>query len=456
MQTNTQFKGNNKLLTGIVLAVLAFWLFAQSILNMAPDVQKSLGISSGSMDIGISITALFSGLFIVVAGGLADKLGRVKFTYIGLIFNIIGSLLMIITQGAPLFILGRIFQGLAAAFIMPSTMALVKTYYDGADRQRAVSFWSIGSWGGSGLCSFFGGAVASTLGWRYVFVFSIIASILSFVLIFGTPESKVETKNTKFDFLGLILFIISMLSLNIGISTAKENGLTSPTTLMLFAVVIVGFTIFYFVEVKKVDAFIDFHMFENKFFLGATISNFLLNAVAGTLIVVNTYMQQGRGLSASRAGMMSLGYLACILITIRIGEKLLQKFGAGKPMLWGALATLLGIILMTFVNIQGPLYLVLVFIGYAIFGTGLGIYATPSTDTAISTVPHEKVGVASGIYKMASSLGGAIGVAISIAVYHALMTSTQFDKAAFYGLLVNVVFCILSIMSIVFVIPKRK
>ncbi len=147
MQTQTTYKGGNKLLIGIVLAVLAFWLFAQSILNMAPDVQKSLGISSGSMDIGISITALFSGLFIVVAGGLADKLGRVKFTYIGLAFNIIGSLLMLITQGAPLFILGRIFQGLAAAFIMPSTMALVKTYYDGAERQRAVSFWSIGSWG---------------------------------------------------------------------------------------------------------------------------------------------------------------------------------------------------------------------------------------------------------------------------------------------------------------------
>ncbi|GAA5394107.1 MFS transporter [Streptococcus uberis] len=456
MQTQTTYKGGNKLLIGIVLAVLAFWLFAQSILNMAPDVQKSLGISSGSMDIGISITALFSGLFIVVAGGLADKLGRVKFTYIGLAFNIIGSLLMLITQGAPLFILGRIFQGLAAAFIMPSTMALVKTYYDGAERQRAVSFWSIGSWGGSGLCSFFGGAVASTLGWRYVFLFSIIASVLSFALIFGTPESKVESQNRRFDFLGLIIFIISMLSLNIGISTAKENGFTSPITLLLFTVVVIGFTLFYNVETKKDDSFIDFKLFENKFFLGATISNFLLNAVAGTLIVVNTYMQQGRGLSASKAGMMSLGYLACILITIRIGEKLLQKFGAGKPMLWGATATLLGIVLMTFVNIQGPLYLVFVFMGYAIFGMGLGIYATPSTDTAISSIPNEKVGVASGIYKMASSLGGAIGVAVSIAVYHALMTATQFDQAAFFGLFVNVVFCILSILSILFVIPKRS
>ncbi|MCC9969770.1 MFS transporter, partial [Streptococcus agalactiae] len=84
LTTKENFKGNNKLLVGIVLAVLSFWLFAQSILNMGPDVQSSLGISSGAMDIGVSSTALFSGLFIVVTGGLADKLGRVKFTFIGL------------------------------------------------------------------------------------------------------------------------------------------------------------------------------------------------------------------------------------------------------------------------------------------------------------------------------------------------------------------------------------
>ncbi|MGT2887702.1 MFS transporter [Streptococcus didelphis] len=456
MQSQEAFKGNNKLLVGIVLAVLAFWLFAQSILNMAPDVQRSLGISSGSMDIGISITALFSGLFIVVTGGLADKLGRVKFTYIGLLLNVIGSFLIIMADGAMLFIMGRIFQGLAAAFIMPSTMALVKTYYVGAERQRAVSFWSIGSWGGSGLCSFFGGTVASSIGWRYVFVFSIMASIVSFLLIYGTPESKVVSSQRKFDLPGILIFIISMLALNIGISTAKDNGFLSPITLSLLGLVLGGFLLFYYIEQHKENSFIDFRLFDNPYYLGATISNFLLNAVAGTLIVINTYMQEGRGLSAQRAGTMSLGYLVLILITIRIGEKLLQRFGARKPMLWGANSCLLGIVLMTFVGLKGSSYLGLVFLGYAFFGAGLGIYATPSTDTAISSIPNEKVGAASGIYKMASSLGSAMGVAISIAVYHALINGNQFDRAAFYGLLVNVSFCLLSICSIIFIIPKKS
>ena len=216
---NKAYKGTNKLLVGIVMAVLAFWLFAQSMLNIAPDVQKSVGLDSGAMNIGISITALFSGIFIVVAGGLADKLGRVKFSVIGLVLNIIGSLLLILATNAALFIAGRALQGLAAAFIMPATMSLVKTYYDGKERQRAVSYWSIGSWGGSGLCSLFGGAVANSLGWKYVFIISIIVSVISMLLIMNTPESKVEVKENKgFDYLGLIIFIISMLSLNVGLS----------------------------------------------------------------------------------------------------------------------------------------------------------------------------------------------------------------------------------------------
>ena len=60
---------------------------------------------------------------------------------------------------------------------MPSTLAIMKTYYEGAERQRALSYWSIGSWGGSGICSLFGGAVATTMGWRWIFIFSIIVAV---------------------------------------------------------------------------------------------------------------------------------------------------------------------------------------------------------------------------------------------------------------------------------------
>lgn len=450
------FRGNNRLLIGIVFSVLTYWLFAQSLLNMAPDIQTDLGISSGILSIGVSITGLISGIFIVVAGGFADKFGRVKVTYLGILLNVLGSLALILTGNAAMFLVGRVLQGFSAACIMPATMAIVKSYYHGKERQRALSYWSIGSWGGSGLCSFFGGAVDSSLGWRYVFVFSIVISILSAILMLGTPESVSTDDNKKaFDSLGLFLFVLSMLSLNVVVSKGTELGWGNPLTIGLIVVVFVGTFLFYRIERSRDNSFVDFSLFENKGYLGATISNFLLNAVAGTLIIINSYVQQGRGLSAAKTGLLSIGYLVTVLVTIRIGEKLLQKIGARKPMTWGALLSGIGVLLMALTFVQGTTYLVLVFIGYSFFGTGLGIYATPSTDTAISSVPLEKAGVASGIYKMASSLGGALGVAISSSIYSGLSHSTSFSTGATTGLFVNILFCLLAIVSIVLIIPKK-
>ncbi|HHM3116593.1 TPA: MFS transporter [Staphylococcus aureus] len=398
---NETYRGGNKLILGIVLGVITFWLFAQSLVNVVPNLQQSFGTDMGTISIAVSLTALFSGMFVVGAGGLADKIGRVKMTNIGLLLSIIGSALIIITNLPALLILGRVIQGVSAACIMPSTLAIMKTYYQGAERQRALSYWSIGSWGGSGICSLFGGAVATTMGWRWIFIFSIIVAVLSMLLIKGTPETKSEITNThKFDVAGLIVLVVMLLSLNVVITKGAALGYTSLWFFGLIAIVIVAFFIFLNVEKKVDNPLIDFKLFENKPYTGATISNFLLNGVAGTLIVV------------------------------------------------------IGIALISLVFLPGIFYVISCVVGYLCFGLGLGIYATPSTDTAISNAPLDKVGVASGIYKMASSLGGAFGVAISGAVYAGAVAATSIHTGAMIALWVNVLMGIMAFIAILFAIPN--
>lgn len=454
----TNYRGTNKLITGIVLGVITFWLFAQSMVNIVPDVQADLGISSDLLNIAISLTALFSGIFIVVAGGMADKFGRMKMTYIGLVLSIIGSLLLVLSQGAIMLIIGRIIQGFSAACIMPATLALMKTYFDGADRQRALSYWSIGSWGGSGFCSFFGGAIATYMGWRWIFIISIAVALLGMLLIKGTPESKVEQKGatSKFDLSGLIFFVIAMVCLNLVITRGATFGWTSVTTIIMIVTFLVAAGFFFYIEMRQTNGFIDFSLFKNKAYTGATLSNFLLNAAAGTLVVANTYVQVGRGFTAFQSGLLSIGYLVCVLGMIRVGEKILQKIGARKPMIIGSSITAIGIGLMSLTFVTEGLYTILVFIGYALFGIGLGMYATPSTDTAVSNAPEDKVGVASGIYKMASSLGGSFGVAISATVYGVIASTGNVDLAAMVGLLTNVGFCVVSLLSVIVTTPKDK
>ena len=121
--------GNDRLLFGIIMGVIAFWLFAQTTLNVAPDMQRDLGLDASMMNIAVAITALFSGIFIVVIGGLADRIGRVKVVQAGFFLNMLGSLLIGMAPSgdlATVFLLtGRALQGLSAACIMPASIPLV-------------------------------------------------------------------------------------------------------------------------------------------------------------------------------------------------------------------------------------------------------------------------------------------------------------------------------------------
>lgn len=97
VQPKLAYKGNDRLLFGIIMGVVAFWLFAQTTLNIAPDMGRDLGLDASTMNVAVAITSLFSGIFIVVMGGLADRVGRLKITRIGFYLSIAGSLLVAVT-----------------------------------------------------------------------------------------------------------------------------------------------------------------------------------------------------------------------------------------------------------------------------------------------------------------------------------------------------------------------
>lgn len=357
-------------------------------------------------------------------------------------------------------------------------MALIKSFYEGKARQRALSFWSIGSWGGSGFCALFGGLMASSvLGWRSIFWISIVLSVLALFLLRGTPESRAERSPDaaahRFDWSGLVCFIIMLLAINVYISQGPNIGWLSWSGIALLVIFIAFLLAFLQIETGKVTSFIDLKLFRNGTFTGATLSNFLLNGAAGTLIVSLGLVQIAAGMSSLQSGLLTLGYLVAILATIRVGEKLLQRFGPKKPMLWGSIITGVGILMcsMTFLLIDQ--YIVFSVIGFTLFGIGLGFYATPSTDAALSNVPDDQVGAASGIYKMASSLGNAIGVAISAALYVAgqavdpeliqswgLFLGRQDNVALRFGgaigLLFNVLMVVIAIASIILTVPSKR
>jgi len=479
-EANAAYVGNDRLLFGIILGVLAFWLFAQTTLNIASTMATDLGIQMSVMNIAVSITALFSGIFIVVLGGLADRVGRVKVVQWGFVLSIVGSLLVGLAPSGALastsLLVGRICQGLSGACIMPASLALVKAYWDGEGRQRAVSLWSMGSWGGSGFAALFGGLMAQNVGWRWIFFAAAAVSVVGMLMVRGTPESRAETKRGyRFDTIGILTFMIAMLALQVFATQGAKLGWMSVASLGLLAVAVVFGVVFFRTESHNINAFVDFRLFRNMTYTGATLSNLLLNAVAGILLVSMTLVQIGGGMSAQGAGLLTLGYAIAIVAFIRVGEKLLQRLGPRKPMVWGSLIVGASVLLLTPTYTLLDTYKILAIVAFTLFGIGLAFYATPSTDAALANLPDDQAGAGSGIYKMASSLGASFGVAISGAIFTALSADNAtvdwiagaitfvgrqdnlaIREAALFAFVGNLLMVAVAIISIMLTVPKGK
>lgn len=268
--------------------------------------------------------------------------------------------------------------------------------------------------------------------------------------------------------------MVMMLALQVFATQGGTFGWTSPITLGLLVAGVIFAVLFVRIELKNPFAFVDFGLFRHMTYTGATISNFLLNATAGILIVAMTLVQVGGGMSAQEAGFLTIGYAVAIVAFIRVGEKLLQRFGPRRPMIWGSIIVGAAILCLMPTNLLIKTYTILAVVGFTLFGLGLAFYATPSTDAALSALPDDQAGTGAGIYKMASSLGASFGVAISATIFTVLsktedpvqwidgvitylgrQDNVAVREAALVALAVNLLMVIAAIISIMITIPKE-
>lgn len=444
------FRGDGRALAGFILALLTFWLFAQTLLNIGPQVAADIGMSSATMNTAIALSALFSGMLIVAWGGVADRYGRRRVFTIGAALNIVGCAAIVAATGAaavPLFLAGRVLQGLSIGAIMPSSMALVGAYWSGEDRERASSLWAFGTFGGSGLASIVGGFLAdSVLGWRSIFVLSAIFAALAIALTRHVPESAPSSgTRSRFDFLGVITLAVALLALQLVITHGSDWGWSSLATLLFALVAVVFAAGFFAVETQRRAPLIDLRVFTNVGFAAATASNFLVNLTVGTIPLVMWALQRGHGMAASTAGYLTLAYPIVLIATLIVAVTCVRKFGEKATMATGPFALAIAALLLSLTGLPSTTYYVIVVVAFAFFGAGLALYATPSINMALSELPPEQAGAGSGVYKMASSLGGGIGVAISGSVFAGLVASgASAAAAARTGLLINTAFVALA------------
>ena len=269
------------------------------------------------------------------------------------------------------------------------------------------------------------------IGYYLSIVGSIIIAVVPLSGIFllrDLPQDPKPASNTpsKFDYLGSFILVLMLVSLMIIIINGGAWGWLSLTTILLAVIFLVCISLFYRIENKRgKEALIDLQLFKSKKFSGATIVNFCMNSVAGLLIIAMMLIQQGAQVDESSAGMLTLGYGIALVSFIRVGEVIMRKCGKRFPILLGLSLVMIATLLLLPTHIMAHQYKVLVIISMTFFGLGLALFATPITDVALSDLYNSDAGVGSGIFKMASSLGAAIGVAISTGLFMGISMSSN-------------------------------
>jgi len=418
-------------LFGMCIGVSIYWLFALSMNPMVPSIARDLGLALGVADpnlsLAVSMAGLTAGICIMPMGGLADQFGRMRLTRIGLAVGLIGALLCGLAPSIWPLVAGRFLLGLSASIVMPATLGLVKVYYNDADRPRAITYWSLSTAGCASFSSLFGGIMATHVGWRWAFLLAVPCILVAFFLLRTAPERKAaDTGKRPFDLIGFSALIIGLLALNLFISKGKAWGWTSMTSLGCLGLFALALAIFVPNEKRNACPIADLSLFNRRAYTGSVVANLFVNSLLGVVVVIMIYLQKGRGLTAMQASLLTLGYATAVLTLMRVGEKVGRRMGPRFPMVLGCLS-LIGLVLplaCTFVQ-SNAVYLTLVFFGLAFLGVGLGLFMTPATTVAIGEAPAAKAALAGGIFKMGSSLGGAFGIAVHLAIFGAVLQTTK-------------------------------
>ncbi|GJF59645.1 MFS transporter [Staphylococcus argenteus] len=452
---HTQSSTRSHIIIAIMLSALTYWLFAQSFINIGPLVGQTYHTSPAILNLSISLTSFATGIFMVAAGDIADKIGQLKMTYIGLIASIIGSILLIISDITALLILGRILQGLSAAILLPSTVGVLNHQFNGDHLRRAISYLMISTVGGIGLAGVIGGLIATNFGWQTNFIISIVIALIAILLLKGTSE-KVRQHRTHhpFDYKGMTVFAVMIGSFTLLLTQGFEQGWFSKFSYICLSTFIISTIIFIIIERRLTAPFIDFAVFRNRPFIGAFLNNFVLNSGLGVTVVFFIYAQTHLGLSAAQSGLVTLPYAIVAIAMIRLGEKATLRFGGKLLLIIGPLFPVIGITVISMTQLSASQYVMAVVIGFVICAIGNGLVATPGLTIAIFSMPNEKVGLATGLYKMSGTLGGAFGIALSTTVFSMLQLNYAPNVAATVTFIVSIVLMILGSLSAFIIIPK--
>ena len=403
-------------LLGLCGFTFLVWLTATDINIALPTIGRDFKDSMDSLQWAVSGYFL-AGSLIIVGGRLGDLKGRRMVFLAGGTLLLIGSIVAALAGGVEQLVGGRVIQGVAAAAILPTSLAMVAVGFPPEERPKAVAIWIAVAWGGQGVGPLIGGGLVDAFGWPGIFWVNLPLGLAFLALVFKTtPESRAEDGG-RLDIPGAFLIMGGLLLVSYGL--VQFDTASSAELALLFGGAVLLFVLFALVERKVEDPLVPLSVFRRPRFMAAVSANFLANvAFAVVVFLMALYLQIVLVEDPLTAGALLLPATATILIFNVIGEWLTRTGRFRLAIGLGMLFLVAGCLVLT--GLDGTYGSLLP--GFILVGVGMGLQITPATELAVTTSGAGE-GVASGVFKATSMIGGSIGVALATAVFQSRASS---------------------------------
>jgi DHA2 family multidrug resistance protein-like MFS transporter len=417
--------------TGLAVIALPCLLYSMdlNVLNLAiPHLTAELRPSSSQLLWIVDIYGFLLAGFLITMGTLGDRIGRRRLLMVGAGAFGAASVLAAFSNSAEMLIFSRAVLGIAAATLAPSTLSLIRNMFlDGRERTMAIGIWISCFSAGGVLGPVIGGVLLEYFWWGSVFLVAVPVMALLLVLVpLLLPEFR-DPNAGALDVPSSVLATSTVLAMIYGMKRVAEYGPDAWAALAVIASVMVG-TVFVRRQKRLAQPMIDLRLFSSPMFSAALAVNIIaIFAAFGSFLFVTQYLQLVLGMGPLEAGM----WLAPTGLVFVAGSVLapivVRRFQARTVLASGFFVTSLGYGILTQVNVNGELWVVMG--GLMLFCASLAPMGTLTTDLVMSSAPPEKAGAASGISETSFEFGAALGVAvlgsIMTAVYRTGMDSAN-------------------------------